>query len=42
MATVASLQTVHLQAQLPAHWSMAELQQHLGDTTVAGMALRRS
>lgn len=31
MASVTSYQTVHLQAQLPAHWSIADLQAHLGD-----------
>lgn len=34
MAIVDSLQTVHLQAQLPAHWTMADLQTHLGDIPV--------
>ncbi|HUG71276.1 MAG TPA: Uma2 family endonuclease [Pirellulaceae bacterium] len=31
MATADSLQTVHLQAQLPTHWTIADLQAHLGD-----------
>ncbi len=31
MATVESLQTVHLQSQLPVHWTIADLQAHLGD-----------
>ncbi len=31
MATVDSHQTVHLQAQLPANWNIADLQAHLGD-----------
>ncbi|MEO8498599.1 MAG: Uma2 family endonuclease, partial [Planctomycetota bacterium] len=31
MATVDSIQTVHLQTQLPVHWNIADLQAHLGD-----------
>ena len=31
MATVDSIQTVHLQAQFPVNWSIADLQAHLGD-----------
>jgi len=35
MATVDALQTVHLQAQLPMQWTMADLQAHLGDIPAA-------
>lgn len=31
MATVDSIQTVHLQTQFPVNWSIADLQAHLGD-----------
>lgn len=39
MAPVDHLQTVHLQAQLPAHWTIADLQAHLGNIPVERIRL---
>ncbi|MCB9875120.1 MAG: Uma2 family endonuclease [Planctomycetaceae bacterium] len=39
MATVDSIQTVHLQSQLPVYWTIADLQAHLGDITAERIRL---